>query len=77
MLAFHDAFVPHVKITYFELEFKKILPPSFMEKENISFFFHICDNQLKDSVWKFSYKLSIRADKIQNTVLVYSDRAFC
>lgn len=35
----------------------------------------ICDPQLKDSVWKSSHKLSITADKVQSSILLYSDRA--
>lgn len=78
MFGFPDAFDQHVKITLFKLEFNKTIPTLIYGKRKCCvFYFPICDHQLKDSVWKFSHKLSITADKIQNTVLVYSDRAFC
>lgn len=77
MSGFLDAFDQHVKITLFELEFNKTITTFIYGKRKCCVFFFFCDHQLQDSVWKFSYKLSITADKIQSAVLVYSDRTLC
>lgn len=78
MFGFPDAFDQHVKITLFELEFNLTITTFFYGKRCCVFlFFPICDHQLKDSVWKFFYKFNITGDKIQSSVLVYSDRALC